>query len=282
MSVPHPSDHAGLMAGIVLRVAVLAFVIVGGVRSFRKRAAYNRLLRSYRRGDYQAALAATESLRKNGQENRSYCFFRGAMANELGDSAQAETCLQKAVLFSDADKATDDRMRALAHDALGECLLDAKRYDEALREFAAALRYWPTHGGTHRNMAETWLRRGAHADEALKLARVAADEERTTSPLSADTHRINLSESLATLAWAIAAAENDRAKVDANVTEALKLAPDNSVPTYARVRFYAGNAYASLGDRQKGARLFDEAATRDAQGRWGRASRTKAAELRGS
>jgi len=159
--------------------------------------------------------------------------------------------------------------------------MDAKRYDEALREFAMAIQLWPAHGGTHRNMAEAWLRRGIHSSEALDLARVAVNQERSISPLSAEVHRVNLSEALATLAWALAAANNDRAGVDENARQALKLAGNTSVPTFARVRFYAGNAYAAVGDRETSLRLFDEAAQRDVHGRWGRAARARATEVRG-
>src|SRR5579871_283393 len=275
MSVSHALDASQLFA-ILLRLALLTVAIVSIIRAFRKNSIYKGIMRAYRRGDYETALQITEAFRKNGQETRTYCFYRGAFANELGDTAQAETYLQRAVLLSDVEKGVDDRLKSLAHDALGESLMDANRYDEALREFAMALRYWPTHGGTHRNMAEAWLRRGMHSAEALKLARVAADEERTISPLSSEVHRINLSEAVSTLAWAIAAENRDRTEVDANVTEALKLAGNTSVPTFARVRFYAGNAYAILGDRERSLQLFDEAAQLDLRGRWGRASRTKA------
>jgi hypothetical protein len=43
----------------------------------------NAVMEPYRRGDYQTALAQTESFKKVG-ESGEYCFYRGAILLELG------------------------------------------------------------------------------------------------------------------------------------------------------------------------------------------------------
>jgi tetratricopeptide (TPR) repeat protein len=183
---------AGSSAEAQLIPLIVLFLVFAGVsflqylRQSRRRAAIQTLMAPYRRGDFDAALKAAEALRSDA---RAYCFFRGAIQMHLGDLNEAETLLQQSIQLS--EKATrvlqtrgvrassalkrQIRLTALSRSALGELYLDRGRYNEALRCFEDGLQDWPGRGGFHRGIAETWLRRGGSATEALKWAKLAVE-----------------------------------------------------------------------------------------------------------
>ena len=157
---------------------------------------------------------------------------------------------------------------ALGSAILVELYLEQSRYNEAMKRSQASLRDLPGHGPFHAYMAEACLRRGDRPSEALKWATLAVEEDRTDKALPRESHDVNLSEHLATLAWAVAVASKDAALVDRLVDEALKLAGALSiVPTSAQVQFKSGLAYAALGDGERSMRYWEEAARIDPQGR---------------
>jgi tetratricopeptide (TPR) repeat protein len=242
-------------------------------------------LAAYRRGDYAAALQATEGLRKAGKI-RDYWALRGGTLMQLGQLEEAETSLNKAMdLMPPNEPAIQGRTKSRQRAALGsamlvELYLQQSRYDEAMRRSEASLRDLPGHGPFHAYMAEACLRRGDRPSEALRWATLAVEEDRACKTLSQESRDVNLSENLATLAWAVAAASKDGAQVDRLVDEAVKLAGSLSiVPTSAQVQFQSGLAYAALGDRDRSTRYWEEASRIDPQGRWGRAARARAVEL---
>ncbi len=239
------------------------------------------VLAAYRRGDYQLALQSSEGLKRARKNTRQYCFYRGTMLLQLGNLDEAERWLRQSIVLSTKDQMSTSskthreaarKHTALASSTLGQLLLEKSHYDEAMRCFESSLKNSPGHGLAHRDLAEAWLRRGNRPAEALKWARLAVEQDRTRSRESEEADNINLSEDLATLAWAVAAASQDRAEVDRLIGEAVPLIGVRSVPPAAQVHYQAGLAYAALGDKDQSASYLAEAARIDPTGRWGRAA----------
>jgi tetratricopeptide (TPR) repeat protein len=269
------------------------FVFVPAIRKERRRAApFKAFLAAYRKGDYATALKTTEQIQETGNI-RSYLNLRGGVLMQLGQLDEAERLLTQAVAMAPLSESRvqgrgirggiaalgkEIRLSALHRSCLGALYIERGRYKEAMECFEASLRDWPGHGPFHARMAEVCLRRGDAPAEALKWATLAVEEDRTGKAVSQETHGMNLSESLGTLAWATAVASKDRAQVDRVVDEAIKLAARCSVPTSAQVHFESGLAYTALDDRERGRQYWEEAARIDPQGRWGRAARAKLRE----
>lgn len=288
------SAQVGLVFGFVLVTTRLALFLFSR-RQRLKVSAINAFMAPYRQGDFQAALQAVEGMRNDA---RAYCFFRGALLAQLGDLKEAESLLHQSIQLSEqreealrargqsafvfgriGAKEALERQRkltALSRSTLGEVYLDQERYADALACFQASLRDWPGHASSYRAIAETLLRRGDNASEAVKWAQLAVDAERASKAMPQEVRDTNLGEQLATLAWATATASHDRAQVDRLVEEAESAVGSRVVTSCAQVQYLSGLAYATLGDTAQSARHMEEAARIDPHGRWGRAARTTA------
>jgi tetratricopeptide (TPR) repeat protein len=218
---------------------------------------------AYIRGDYEDALEIARGLFDD--------FFTGNLLMQLGRFAEAEQLLRRAVSHE-----KEPRLAALANTVLGQLLMRQQNYERAQECFEAALRLWPDRGSTHRDMAEVWLRRGGSPAEALRWARLAVEKERAGEGVSADTKRTNLSEDLATLAWAVAADSGDAAEVERLCAEAVGLCGTDPVTLTAQVHCHCGLAYTALRDEVKKVRHFEEAVRVDPNGVWGREARSMA------
>jgi len=84
---------------------------------------------------------------------------------------------------------------------------------------------------------------------------------------------LNLSENLATLAWATAVVSHDQEQVDRLVSEAADLVRGGSVQTVAQVHYHCGQAYTALNNFLKSEQHFEEASRVDPNGLWGRTAR---------
>jgi tetratricopeptide (TPR) repeat protein len=285
----------------ILLCALLGTVLYQLFWHRRIRSAMDVVLAAYRRGDYEIALQASERLRRAGKHTREYCFFRGTMLFQLGKLDEAERWLRESIVLSTRDRMSASskahrevaiKQAALASSALGQLHLEKSQYDDATCCFEASLKNWPGQGSAHRELAEAWLRRGQRSAEALKWARLAVEADRKAPLDSEEVNNINLSEDLATLAWAVATAspESDsaRAEVDRLIGEAVPLiggtmisvtatgaAGSRAVPPAALVHYQAGLAYAALGDQDQSAHYLAEAGRIDPTGRWGRAARSR-------
>jgi tetratricopeptide (TPR) repeat protein len=234
--------------------------------------AMNAMLDAYRLGDYEGALNAAEGLKV---DPASYSFYRGSFLMYLGRFDEAEKLLRNRVKLT-----TDPKLSAISYCTLGEVQLQRQRYDEALDFFSTALKHWPDRASGHRYVAEAWLRKGS-ASEALKWAKQAVEMERGVprpeGEKAQENYDYNLGEELATLAWAVAESSKDRAEVDRLVGEALPLVGKRAAVPAAQVRYHAGLAYAALGASARSRDLFEEAASIDPHGIWGRAARETSA-----
>ena len=137
------------------------------------------VMEPYRRGDYEASLAASEGLRSGGNITAPYCFFRGANLAHLGRLAEAETWLRRNVAMHEQDR--EKRHLAIALTRLGHLMLQAGRYDDAQKAFEASMKNVPERGSGYRGMAELYLLRGDSPSEALRWANLAVKQEQADS-----------------------------------------------------------------------------------------------------
>jgi tetratricopeptide (TPR) repeat protein len=285
--MPPGTGAARFIPSVVVFLVFASVFIATYLRQNRKRVAIAALMAPYRKGDFKAALQATEGLRKDA---RAYCSFRGGILTQLGDLKEAEELLQKSIHLSEQRElalqargirarkslARQLRLTALSKSKLGELYLERGRYGEAIRCFEASLRDWPRRGSGHRAIAEAWLRRGDDPTEALKWAKLAVEEDRASKDLTQEVRDTNLGEDLGTLAWAVAVGSRDTAQVDRLVGEAESKVGTRLVSSCAQVQYFAGLAYAALGDTERSTQHFKMASCIDSQGRWGRAARAAA------
>lgn len=227
------------------------------------------VLDGFRRGDYQAAAEASEGLRVNGKKTTQYCFYLGSALMQTGQMDAAERLLRESLRFE-----RESNLCAIGYSQLGQLLIALQRLDEAMECLEISLRYWPDRGSSLRDVAEIWLLRDK-SETALSFARQAVEQDRRivhTAPSDAfrETCELNLSEDLATLAWAVAASSSDRAEVERLVGEAVSLAGEKSVSSTAQVHCHAGKAYLALEDVATSTHHFQQAAQADPQGIWGR------------
>jgi tetratricopeptide (TPR) repeat protein len=235
--------------------------------SVAKQKAIGAVLEAYRRGDYQAGLAATEPLKT--VDEASYHFFRGTMLMQLGQNDEAERHLGKCASIQQGEQ-----LKALAYSSFGQVLIEQQRYDEAMKCFETSAQQDPKRGAGDRDFAHLWLRRG-NPPEALKWAKTAVEKERAF-PSAGEARDLNMREALATLAWAVASTSHDRAQVDALATEATP-PPDTPAPaSCAEVHLSLAKAYEALGDSRKFAEHLDAAARIDPNGLWGRKAKASA------
>jgi tetratricopeptide (TPR) repeat protein len=217
------------------------------------------MMKAYLKGDYQTAFFRAIDP-----------FFKGTMMMQMGQFGPAEQILQHVAAGS-----KEPRTGAIANSVLGQVLVEEKQYDRAMECFRTARILWQERGFPERRMAELWLRRGGNSAEALQLARRGLEKEQTFEGLSPDSKNMNLRETTATLAWAVAVESHDTAEVDQLLAEALRIpAVDHPVDTTALMHLHFGYAYAALGDMDKSIHHLDEAARIDPNGLAGRAAKT--------
>jgi tetratricopeptide (TPR) repeat protein len=234
------------------------------------RNALDAVMEPYRRGDYEAELQAAEGLRQDGEVTTSYCFFRGSSLAYLGRLEEAEVWLRRSIAIRNE---VGKRRLAIRFTTLGNLMLQAQRYDEAVECFETSLRHFPGRSSGYRGMAEAYLLRGGNPSEALRWAKLAISREQTDRQFSPELRRLNLGEGLATLAWATAAASHSGPEVAQLVAEAVASVGSSNLSSTAQVHYHSGRAYQELGDTGNSAQHYQEAGRLDLQGRWGRAAR---------
>ncbi len=132
----------------------------------------------------------------------------------------------------------------------------------------------PNRGGGHRARAELLLRRGERNEAALDAARLAVAADRAgkvpRGKLGQDSHNLNLSESLAFLAWALARNQADPGEVESALNEAFALCGESTKPVLAGLHFCAGQACTALGNLAGSSRHFQFPIDTDPIGNYGR------------
>ena len=222
------------------------------------------MMKAYMKGDYQTAFFRAIDP-----------FFKGCMLMQLGQFGAAQ-----ALLHAVAQGATDPRAGAMVNNVLGQVFLEEQHYDRALECFRTAQALWQERGGADRGIAELWLRHDGDSAEALRSARRGLEKERANKGFSVDSKNTSLCEQIGTLAWAVAVESHDAAEVDRLVTEAVGLTAANPVCSTAQMHLHFGHAYAALGDAEKSARHFEEAARIDPNGLAGRTAASMAVAAR--
>jgi tetratricopeptide (TPR) repeat protein len=163
-------------------------------------------------------------------------------------------------------------LAALAYSSHGQVLVELERCEEALKCFETSRQCDPNRGGADRDTAHAWLIRGK-PEQALNWAKSALEKERASTG-DKESRELNLRESLATLAWAVASTRGDREEVDRLAAEAIPPPETRAPSSCAEVHIHLGKAYAALGDSAKSEWHFEEAARIDPKGLWGRAARS--------
>lgn len=260
--------------------------------------AYKTAMRSvmepYRRGDYEAALSATEGLltvpeRRRLLYTQFYYLFRGVFLGELARVDDAEASLRRYIALLEEGKGQiaglseshDNRRLASGVCALGELMLKTGRVAEARELFGVSMRHNPDDCDAYLATAESYLMQRDDPAEALRWARLAVEHAQTDSFPKPQLRRLNLAGTVATLAWATAVNSRNAEEVTLWITEAIGVENSGHVLTRARVQHHAGCAYAELGDTENSARHYGECARLDTQGSWGREARRKLESLRG-
>jgi tetratricopeptide (TPR) repeat protein len=261
---------AAVVAFILLRYLLHRLGRRGGLaQSLQATKAIDDVLAAYRRADYDDALRKAEGLKKGSSKTATYCYFRGKMLYELGHLRDAEANLRKSISL---EEDAGGRRAALGRESLGYALLEQGEYAGAIGCFEDSIRLWPDRGAAHRAIAEVLLREGGSNTETLTRARRAAETDRAARALSNEIHDHNLSTSLATLAWAVAAGAGDPAEVERLLAEAVPLCGNDTKPVVAQGHYYAGRAYLALGLLEESGRHFEQAIATDPQGNYGRLS----------
>jgi len=226
-------------------------------------------LAAYRRGDYEGQLKAIEAFRVGKSEPGHYLFFRGSACLQLGRLPEAEQALRRSLAME-----TDAPLRTCCRDELGRALMEQGRWEDAEGCFRQCIAESPKRGSSHRSMAELSLRSGRDKEEALNAARRAEALDRAASlgvsKLGKEEHSVNLSESLAVLAWALAASGAGAEAVEPVLKEAFELCPETTKPVRAELHYFAGRAYADLGNESESRRHFHRALEVDPIGNYGR------------
>ena len=228
---------------------------------------------AFRRGDYDAALREAEGLKGSTHMPEAYSLQRGVLLYHAGQLREAEACLQEGLRID-----TNPRLFALRVEQLGKICLEQGKYNDAVAYFERSVDGWPDRGGGHRAVAEALLRQGSPPAGALRRARLAVDADRDADPVSPELYGLNLAQSIAVLAWAVAEDSRDSAEVHRLLDEAFQLCGDAVKPALAEVHYYAGFACAALGDKEDGLSHFVQAAALDPQGNYGRLARVAAAK----
>jgi hypothetical protein len=106
------------------------------------------------------------------------------------------------------------------------------------------------------------------AREALSHAQEAVELEKVNTEFNTEARNLNLSESLATLAWAKAVNSAEPVDVVGLIDKALALCPETTVPVRAQVLYHAGRGYTELGKIEESIREFQDAARLDSKGNY--------------
>jgi len=261
-----------LFLAIAVFLGVFAAVSVSllKLQSRRQLSLLAAQLAAYRQGHYEEQLRIIEGFRVNGSEPPNYLFFRGAACHQLGWLQQAERALRRSL-----DLETNPVLKTVCRNELGRVLMSAERWDEAEACFQKCIEEMPKRAGGYRALAEMLLRRGGAPQEALVQARsaVAADRaEKVLGKAGREVNVLNLSESLAVLAWALADNQAKPGEISRALDEAFALCPPTTKPVAAELHYFAGRAWAALGETPQSNGHLQQAAEIDPAGNYGRLS----------
>ena len=220
---------------------------------------------AYQRGDYVKAFELAEDYKSHGKKTAHFCYYRGSTAFQLGRFEESEQYLREALEFEQ-----DPQLKALVHEQLGLTLHAQGRFEEAIAANEAAIALWPERGCGHRGIAAAMLCSGTNPGVALTRAKQAVEVDRSTEQLSQEAYKTNISESLAILAWAVGSTDGSEWDIDKITAESLGLWGKNTTPALAQIHCHVAQGYMAVGKELKAMQHFEQAATLDPNGYYGR------------
>src|SRR5262249_938914 len=152
----------------------------------------------------------------------------------------------------------------LYREALGNVLVEERRYTDAVASFEKGASAWPEWGGCHRGMAVALLQQSLQAADALAKSRRAVELDQIHSAAKVGVHDLdfteprtwNVARSVAVMAWAEAANAAESGNVEDRFANALALCSESVHPVRSEIYYYWGHAYLSLGNRDQGMAQF--------------------------
>lgn len=258
------------MTQLIVVVVIFVFFFGKALRSIsRQKRILKTQLEAYRRGDYRGQMKAVEGYRRKGPELAHYFFYRGSALAQLGQFDEAEDALRRSLAIK-----TDPRLTSICRSELGSLFLEAGKWDQAQECFRESIAETPDRSSPHRGIAELFLRRGMRPGDALTEAQTALaldrPQARSKGELAKLNYNTNLAESLALVAWAVAANEGAEAQVDKLVNEAVAVCDPNTKPVLAEIHYFSAMAWTALAKPAEAAIHFRQAADLDPEGTYGR------------
>jgi tetratricopeptide (TPR) repeat protein len=282
LAAAHPLESRSPVAIFVVFFVIFFGIVLllGPLNARRERLlrALKAVTEAHRRGDYEGQLKLADGFRVGESEPRPYLFYRGEALYQLGRLDQAERVLRRCLGIK-----TTFRHRALTLSQLGLVLMEQERWEDAATYFRQSIAEWPQRGGGHRHLAELLLRQDVQPEAAVEPARSALANDRSETLFKnhgksgKQVHNYIVSESLAVLAWALARNHGDRAEIEGALNKAFALCGEETKSVLAEIYYYAGQAYAALGDGAASSQRFKSAAEIDPIGNYGRLAQSMSA-----
>jgi Tfp pilus assembly protein PilF len=215
-----------------------------------------------RRGDYDAALNIIRWFHFYNPSGMEPLRMSGHMLLAAGRYREAEETLRRSLVSS---LARESYAEALEY--LGDALMEQRRYDEAMRNYEAALLAFPWRRRPYRGMAEMLLRQEKNSQQALEYVEKIVD----FSGLSWRQRQGNgrpQDDYWALKAWALARIGRS-SEVAQAIENALQATAKNCLPDLAATHYRAGMAMQAVGNQSSANEHFQRALDLDPNGRRG-------------
>jgi tetratricopeptide (TPR) repeat protein len=214
--------------------------------------------RALRRADYDYALLLMLRMKALAKHE-----LHGAILVLAGRPKEAEQVMRKLAL-----EIRDPLARARRLTLLAEVLMDQSHWAQAKETLDEAIRLDIGLGDPWNGLAEWYLLQGIEPQQALELVEQANAAPGFAALKSSSRNGI-IALRFATRSLALARLGRHH-EAESAIAEAFRTADAEHVPGMAHLHWYAGMAFAAMGRPGKASDHFQQAATIDAQGKYGK------------